>query len=92
MLRDGEVSIGHAGNSGPLVSPRGGIHAKLGRRIDRSVIANSIGNDASVIVDGDLIGLPLTPLPYAILRYWLKLNHPRLSSLSIEERYSKVSF
>ena len=89
-LRDGEVSIGHAGNSGPLVSPRGGIHAKLGRRIDRSVIANSIGKNAVILVDGDLVGLPLTPLPYDILRNWLKLNHPRLSPLSIEERFTKL--
>jgi hypothetical protein len=90
VLRDGDVSIGHAGNSGPLVSPRGGIHAKLGRRIDRSVIANSIGSNAIIMVDGDLIGLSLSPLPYDILRNWLKLIHPRLSPLSIEERFSKL--
>ena len=90
VLRDGDVSIGHAGNSGPLVSPRGGIHAKLGRRIDCSVIANSIASNAILMVDGDLVGLPLSPLPYEILRNWLKLNHPRLSPLSIEERFRKL--
>ena len=62
----------------------------MGRRIDRSVIANSIGKNAVILVDGDLVGLPLTPLPYDILRHWLKLNHPRLSPLSIEERFTKL--
>jgi len=89
-LRDGDVAIGHAGNSGPLVSPRGGIHAKLGRRIDRSVIVNGIGSNAILMVDGDLIGLPLAALPYGILRNWLKINHPRLSSNSIEERFTRL--
>ena len=90
VLRDGDVAIGHAGNSGPLVCPRGGIHAKLGRRIDRAIIANSVVDNAFTIVDGDLIGIPLSPLPFAILRNWLELVHPRLSAQSIEERYIRL--
>lgn len=90
VLRDGDVEIGHAGNSGPLVSPRGGIHAKLGRRIDRAIIANSVTNNAFTIVDGDLIDIPITPLPYAILWNWLEIIHPRLPPHSIEERYIRL--
>ena len=84
FLSDGDVSIGRAGNTGPIVSPQGGIHASLGRRIDRSIVANSIAEDTLMIIDGDLLGLPETPLPLDILRTWLKLVHPRLSEISIE--------
>ena len=90
VLRDGDVSIGRAGNTGPVVSPQGGIHANLGRRIDRSIIANSVGDNSLMIVDGDLIGIPMTPLPFEILKGWLRLVHPRLSEKSINEKFKRL--
>ena len=90
VLRDGDSSIGRAGNSGPIVSPQGGIHARLGRRIDRSIIANNVADNSLMIVDGDLIGIPATPLPFEILKSWLRLVHPRLSDDSIDEKFNRL--
>jgi hypothetical protein len=90
VLRDGDAAIGRAGNSGPQVRPRGGIHARLGRRTDRSQIANTASNNALTIIDGDLLSKPLTPLPKEILRHWLELIHPRLGKKSITERYTRL--
>ncbi len=90
VLQDGESVIGRAGNSGPLVSPRGSIHAVLGRRVDRSILVTNMSTNSTCVVDGNLIGIPASPLPYGILRYWLGLVHPRLSSISLESKYSRL--
>ena len=90
VLRDGDAPIGRAGNSGPQVRPRGGIHAKLGRRIDRSQIASAAANNALTIIDGDLLSKNQTPLPKEVLRHWLEIIHPRLGDQSIEERFSRL--
>ena len=90
ILRDGEARIGRAGNTGPMVRPQGGIHAILGRRIDRSIIATKMSENSISLVDGELIGIPPKPLPYAILRNWLGLIHPRLSKSAIETRHLRL--
>jgi hypothetical protein len=90
VLRDGDAIIGRAGNTGPQVRPRGGVHARLGRRIDRSQIVRTTSNNALSIADGDLLSRPQTPLPKAILRHWLSIIHPRLGKKSIEERYNRL--
>jgi len=89
-LRDGDAIIGRAGNTGPQVRPRGGVHARLGRRIDRAQIVRTTSNNALSIADGDLLSRPQTPLPKAILRHWLSIIHPRLGKNSIEERYNRL--
>ena len=78
------------GNSGPIVSPQGGIHAVLGRRIDRSAIANNVSDNSLLIIDGDLIGNTATELPIEILRSWLRLVHPRLSESSLNEKFERL--
>ena len=90
VLRDGDAIIGRAGNTGPQVRPRGGVHARLGRRVDRAQIVRTTSNNALSIADGDLLSIPQTPLPKAILRYWLSIIHPRLGITSIEERYERL--
>ena len=90
VLRDGDATIGRAGNSGPQVRPRGGVHARLGRRTDRSQIVSTSSNNALTIVDGDLLSKPQTPLPKEILRHWLKIIHPRLEQESINERFNRL--
>jgi hypothetical protein len=92
VLRDGDAPIGRAGNSGPIVSPQGGIHAILGRRIDRSAIANIVSDNSFLIIDGDLIGNTASELPIEILRSWLKLVHPRLSESSLNEKFERLAF
>ncbi|MAV03923.1 MAG: hypothetical protein CMA19_06620 [Euryarchaeota archaeon] len=89
-LRDGDLIIGRAGNSGPQVRPRGGVHARLGRRVDRSQIIRTTSANAFTIADGDLLSKDQTPLPKELLRHWLKLIHPRLGQDSIEERYNRL--
>lgn len=90
VLRDGDATIGRAGNTGPQVKPRGGVHARLGRRIDRSLVVRNTSSHSLKIVDGDLLSLPATPLPRGILRQWLKLIHPRLTQTSIDEKYIRL--
>lgn len=90
VLRDGDATIGRAGNTGPQVRPRGGVHARLGRRIDKSQIVRTTSINALSIADGDLLSRPQTPLPKEVLRYWLKIIHPRLGRDSIEERYNRL--
>ena len=90
VLRDGDAAIGRAGNSGPQVRPRGGVHARLGRRTERSLIVRNTPSQSLKIVDGDLLSLPATPLPREILRHWLKLIHPRLGQKSVDEKYNRL--
>jgi len=89
-LRDGDLVIGRAGNSGPQVRPRGGVHARLGKRVDRSQIIRTTSANAFTIADGDLLSENQTPLPKEILRYWLKVIHPRLGQESIDERHKRL--
>ena len=60
-LRDGDLIIGRAGNSGPQVRPRGGVHARLGRRVDRSQIIRTTSANAFTIADGDLLSKDQSP-------------------------------
>ena len=90
VLRDGDAAIGRAGNSGPQVRPRGGVHARLGRRTERSLIIRNASSESLKIVDGDLLSLPALPLPREILRHWLKLKHPRLGQKSIDTKYNRL--
>lgn len=90
VLRDGDSVIGRAGNSGPFVSPRGGIHARIGRRIDRSLVANWTSNNALTIIDSDLLSKSESSLPFEILRHWLEIIHPRLSTSSIHDRFKRL--
>jgi len=90
VLRDGDAAIGRAGNSGPQVSPRGGVHARLGRRSERSLIVRNTPSKSLKIVDGDLLSIPANPLPKGILRNWLKLIHPRLGPKSIDGKYNRL--
>ena len=90
VLRDGDATIGRAGNSGPQVRPRGGVHARLGRRTEKSLIVRNTPSQSLKIVDGDLLSLPSTPLPKGILRHWLKLIHPRLGTKQIDEKYNRL--
>ena len=90
VLRDGDEVIGRAGNTGPEVRPHAGVHARLGRRIERSLIVRTISNNCLKIVDGDLLSKPELPLPKEILRHWLRIMHPRLSDDSIDEKYTKL--
>ena len=90
ILQDGDSVVGRAGNSGPPVSPRGGIHAVLGRRVDRAIVATNMSDNAVSIVDGNLIGVATTPLPYKILEHWLGLIHPRISSFTLESKYNRL--
>jgi hypothetical protein len=90
VLRDGDAAIGRAGNSGPQVRPRGGVHARLGRRTERSLIVRNTPSQSLKIVDGDLLSLPATPLPREILRHWLKLIHPRLGQKTVDEKYYRL--
>lgn len=90
VLRDGESQVGRAGNTGPVVKPQGGIHAILGRRIDRSVVASNMAEKCISVVDGELLGHPPQHLPFDILRFWLRLVHPRLSDFAIKDRYERL--
>ena len=90
VLRDGDAAIGRAGNSGPQVRPRGGVHVRLGRRSERSLIVRNASSESLKIVDGDLLSLPASPLPREILRHWLKLKHPRLGQKSVDAKYNRL--
>ena len=90
ILQDGDSIIGRAGNSGPPVSPRGGIQAILGRSLDRSIVAMNMGDNAVSIIDGKLIGIKNKPLPVNILKYWLSLIHPRISKFALETKFDKL--
>ena len=91
VLRDGDAAIGRAGNSGPLVSPRGGMHARIGRRTDRSLLINSFVEESFTVADGDLLARPESALPKGLLKHWLKIIHPRLNQHSINERFERLS-
>ncbi len=90
VLQNGDSIIGRAGNSGPPVSPRGGIQAILGRSLDRSVVAKNMAENAVSILDGSLIGAQVKPLPFAILRYWLTLVHPRISVSALDVKFIRL--
>ena len=90
ILQDGDSIIGRAGNSGPPVSPRGGIQAILGRSLDRSIVAMNMGDNAVSIIYGKLIGIKNKPLPVNILRHWLSLIHPRISPFVLKTKFDKL--
>ena len=90
ILTDGETVLGRAGNNGPLVKPRGGILAKLGKRLDRSIVLRSLAPGSLTIAESDLLSKPKTPLPRQVLRHWLQIIHPRLNLNSIDEKYSRL--
>ena len=90
ILQDGDSVIGRAGNSGPPVKPRGAIQAVLGRSLDRSIVATNMSENAISIIDGNLIGIQTKPLPFVILKYWLSIIHPRLSSSSLDMKFSRL--
>ena len=90
VLQNGDSIIGRAGNSGPPVKPRGAIQAVLGRSLDRSIVATNMAEDAVSIIDGKLIGVQSKPLPFAILRYWLSLIHPRISISALDMKFSRL--
>ena len=90
QLCDGDVAFGRAGNSGPLVRPRDGVHALLGRRDDQALVLRAVAKGALCIADFDLLGREGAPIPFAILKHWLREVHPRLSNEAISERMSKI--
>lgn len=90
VLQNGDSVIGRAGNSGPPVSPRGAIQAVLGRSLDRSIIAKNMAENAVSILDGSLIAIQAKPLPFEILKYWLSIIHPRLSSTALESKLKRL--
>lgn len=90
VLQDGDSVIGRAGNSGPQVKPRGAIHAVLGRSLDRSIVATNMSENAISIIDGNLIGIRSKPLPFVILKYWLSLIHPRISSSALDMKFLRL--
>ena len=90
VLTEGELSIGKAGNSGPKVSPRGPIQARIGKRTDKSALLESLPTNTLKIVDAAIAGVESQPLPYEILRHWLKLVHPRLNEKNLNSRFVKL--
>ena len=90
VLTEGELSIGKAGNSGPKVSPRGPIQARIGKRTDKSALLESLPTNTLKIVDAAIAGVESQPLPYEILRHWLKLVHPRLNEKNLNSRFMKL--
>ena len=90
VLRDGDAPIGRAGNSGPEVRPRGAVLARLGRRMDRSLLLNTVVAGADCMADGDLTHSSIE-LPLSIVKSWLEIQHPRSSAKIILEKYSRLS-
>ena len=91
VLTEGELTIGRAGNSGPKVNPRGAIHARIGRRGDKSLIFSSLPNKTIKIVESSLLEKKSTALPKGILKHWMKIIHPRLNDKSLDTRYKKLA-
>lgn len=89
-LKDGEFILGRAGNSGPSVKPRGGVHARAGKRADQSLILKTVSSEVICLADSSLVDLEPKPLPNRILWHWLKQIHPRLSKLLIDERFERL--
>ena len=90
FLRDGDSSIGRAGNSGPRVSPRGGIQAKVGKRHDKAMLIRTMSSNSLCMADANLVGKSSQKLPFGILKFWLTKLHPRLKISSIEDRAQKL--
>ena len=90
VLTEGDLAIGKAGNTGPKVSPRGPIQARIGKRTDKSALLESLPSNTLKIVDAAIAGIDHEPLPYEILRHWLKLVHPRLNEKSLNSRFNKL--
>ena len=44
-------------------------------------------NNALTIIDSDLLSKSESSLPFEILRHWLEIIHPRLSTSSIHDRF-----
>ena len=89
-LTDGDVKLGRAGNTGPAVSPRGGIQSKLGSRSSKSRIFSKLAQESLVIADSDLLGKDQSPLPIEVLKNWIEIQHPRLRSEAVSEKYQKL--
>ena len=89
-LRDGEMPIGRAGNSGPLVKPQGAIHAKLTRRSDVTKLLRSLDDNLYLVADSFLIGEEKSPIPYGVIKHWLMKIHPRLGAEVIKEKSEKL--
>ena len=89
-LKDGEFILGRAGNSGPEVKPRGGVHARAGKRADQSLILKTVSSEVICLADANLVDRSSKPLPNRILRYWLKQIHPRLSNHLVDERFERL--
>ena len=90
IMTEGEFTIGNAGNSGPKVSPRGAILARIGKRSDKSKILSSIPNYTVKIADASIVGQSQQSLPYGVLRNWLKSIHPRLGDKKLQAKFEKL--
>ena len=90
FMKSGTVTIGKAGENGPLLRPLGPIQGKIySRNITKNLIRNHRHNHL-IIADSELIGNSSDYMPVNILRNWLKLLHPRLGEQRIMEKYEKL--
>ena len=69
-------------------APPQGAHADLPSSLDRTLVFNAMGQDCLVLNEQN--GDVQRDLPFEVLRSWLRLRHPRMSTIKVNERFEDL--
>ena len=87
-LLQGDAVLGTVEGTTHGYAPPHGAHADLPSSLDRTLVFNAIGSGSLVLCEQNHDGL--RKLPYEVLRFWLRLRHPRMSSSKLSERFEEM--
>jgi hypothetical protein len=87
-LLQGNAVLGTVEGTKHGYAPPQGAHADLPSSLDRTLVFNAIGPGCLVLSEQNHDGL--RNLPYEVLRSWLRLRHPRMSTSKLNERYEEM--
>ena len=90
ILSSGGNKIGDIVDSDISVSWKNRLHAHLTSKVDSSMLINSFSNGC-VVLRNNLIKPQKTILPIGCLSNWLKMKHPRMSSVKLDTKYKTLS-
>jgi len=87
-LLQGDTVLGTVEGTSYGYAPPHGTHADLPSSLDRTLVFNAMGQGCSVLSEQNSEGQK--DLPLEVLRSWLRLRHPRMSTDKLNERYEDL--
>ena len=89
ILRSGEFAIGTVSGHEVEIKPPLSLHAHLAMRVNRSMLASNLGNDARLLIESRSI--KQREVPSSVLFYWLKNRHPRYDLKRLEKMSNSLT-